>query len=161
MRIAVFCDQLASREPAPAGVAAAAVAAAFGASLLRKTLEIRGVRPDLARAARELAGALRAAASADIAAVAAHPLEAAALQAAPLEAARSAAGALDLCREAAPLITGWLAADLRAAEELLRGAARAILACLEANLQRAPSAEIAREAAGLRERLQMINMQSP
>jgi hypothetical protein len=118
-----------------------------------KTLEIRGVRPDLADTSRDLASALLAAAASDCAAVRAHLHEPAGLLAAPLQAAQCAIRALELCREAAPPVTGLLAADLRAAEDLLRGAARAILGCLDANLERAPSAAIAGQAAALRQRL--------
>lgn len=151
--LAEFCQHLAAPQPAPAGVAAAAVTAAFGASLVCKALEIRRLRPDLAGTARELASALLAAAAEDCAAVRAHLHEPRDLLAAPLQAAESAVRAFQLCREAAPSVTGLLAADLRAAAELLRGASQAILACVDANLERAPSASIAAQAAALRQRL--------
>ena len=150
--LGVVADQVAGREPGPAGVAAAAVAATLGVGLLVKVLEIRGKRADLRDAARELAQQLRALADADCAAVRAG-LKSAEAREIPVRAARYVLRALLLCREAAPVATGLLGADLRAGREILMGAARAILACAEANLEKAPSAEAGREIAELREGL--------
>jgi formiminotetrahydrofolate cyclodeaminase len=147
-----FADDVAGRQPAPAGVATSVVAAALGVSLLLKTLEIRGVRPDLRQAAREVAARLRAAADADCAAIRASLRSQDAIDV-PLRAARAVLEGLDLCTQAAPSISGLLAADLRAGRELLLGSARAILTCIDANLEKQPSAEVAAEVAGLRAQL--------
>lgn len=141
-------DEVAGRQPAPAGVAAAAVAATLGVSLLMKTLVISGQRPDLLSAARKIAAELRAAADADCAAIRTSLRSPEAMQI-PLGAARAVIRALDLCAEAEPLVSGLLGADLRAGRELLIGAARAILACAEANLVKQPSPEAAAEVAAL------------
>ena len=150
--LADFADALASRDPAPAGVAAAAVAATLGASLLIKVLEIRKQRPEIVSEARTLIAELRNAADADCAAIRQSLQSQEAIQA-PLRAARAAVRAIDLCAEAAPSITGLLAADLQVGETLLRAAASAILLCLDANLKRAPAAEAAAEVQSLRARL--------
>ena len=145
-------DEVASRQPAPAGVAAAAIAATLGVSLLIKTLEIRGPRPDLRNAAREIGAELRAAADADCEAIRGSLTSPEAMSV-PLRAARAAIRALELCNEAAPAVSGLLGADLRAGRELLGGAARAMLTCIEANLEKRPSAEAAAEVSALRARI--------
>src|SRR5579863_8075978 len=138
-----FCDQVASRSPAPAGVAAAAVAADLGMSLLIKTLIITGKRPDLLEAARAESGRLRQAADDDIVTVremmrTRDPRNA---NEAPLRAARSAAAGLELCAQVEGEIGGLLAADLSAAAALLSGAVRAIQACVDANLSASSETE--------------------
>jgi len=145
-------DDVAGRQPAPAGVASASIAATLGVSLLIKTLEIRGQRVDLSSAAREIGAELRAAADADCEAIRGS-LQSPEAMSVPLRAARAAIRALDLCNEAAPSVSGLLAADLRAGRELLAGAARAILTCIDANLEKRPSAETAREVSALRARI--------
>jgi len=145
-------DEVAARQPAPAGVAAAAIAATLGVSLLVKALEIRGQRPDLSRAAREIAAELRAAADADCEAIRGSLTSPEAMNV-PIRAARAAIQALALCNEAAPSVSGLLGADLRAGRELLSGAARAILTCIDANLEKRPSAETAAEVNALRTRI--------
>jgi formiminotetrahydrofolate cyclodeaminase len=122
-------DEVAARQPAPAGVAAAAIAA---------TLEI--------------AAELRAAADADCEAIRGSLTSPEAMNV-PIRAARAAIQALALCNEAAPSVSGLLGADLRAGRELLSGAARAILTCIDANLEKRPSAETAAEVNALRTRI--------
>ena len=151
-RLADFSDALASRDPAPAGVAAAAVAATLGASLLIKVLEIRKQSPGVVSEARALVAELREAADADCAAVR-QSLRSQDAIAAPLRAARATVRAIELCGEAGPAITGLLAADLQVGKTLLRAAADAILLCLDANLQRVPSADAVAEVQALRARL--------
>lgn len=130
-----FCDQVASRSPAPAGVAAAAAAADLGMSLLIKALVITGKRPELLEAARAESVRLRQAVDDDIVAVrelirTRDPRNANEI---PMRAARSAAAGLDLCAEAAGEVHGLLAADLGAAKALLSGALQAIQVCVDAN----------------------------
>jgi formiminotetrahydrofolate cyclodeaminase len=151
-----FCDQVASRSPAPAGVAAAAVAADLGLSLLIKTLVITGKRSDILEAARAESARLRQAVDDDITAVRElmRSGDAVAMSRAievPMRAARSAAAGLDLCVEAAGEIRGLLAADLAAAAALLCGAVRAILVCVDANL-RAQGSEVPAERKVLEDR---------
>jgi formiminotetrahydrofolate cyclodeaminase len=146
-------DDVAGAQPAPAGVAAAAIAATLGVSLLIKTLEISGQRPDLRSAAHQIAVELRAAADADCTAIRAS-LRSPEAMSVPLQAAQAAIRGLALCTEAEPLISGLLAADLRAGRELLFGSALAILTCIDANLDKRPSAETAAEVASLRAFLQ-------
>jgi|SRR5579862_3311682 len=134
-----FCDQIAARRPAPAGVASSAVVAVLGLSLLIKTIEISGKRADLAESARGLSEKLRTAADEDIAAVHAYMAsrDPAALRQAidvPMSAARAAAAGIDLCCEAADVVRASLRADIGAAAALLAGAVRAILICVDANL---------------------------
>jgi hypothetical protein len=118
------------------------VAATLGLSLLIKVLEIRRQRADLRDAAQEVARELRALADADCAAIRASLKSAEAMQI-PVRAARAVLRGVELCDQASPPISGLISADLRAGRELLLGAARAILACAEANLKGAPSADVA------------------
>ena len=67
--LTAFSDSVAATRPAPAGVAAAAVAAELGISLFIKTLAITGGQRDLLDAARRQAAQLRGAADDDIGAV--------------------------------------------------------------------------------------------
>jgi formiminotetrahydrofolate cyclodeaminase len=53
----------------------------------------------------------------------------------PLRAAYSAAAGIDLCLDAAPSVRTSVAADLGVAAELLAGAVRAMLLCVDANLR--------------------------
>src|ERR1700693_2165846 len=99
--IASFSDAVAATRPAPAGVAAAAVAAELGISLLIKTLAITGGHGEVVGAARKEAAHLRGAADADIGAVMAYmqARDAAALRQAieaPLRAARATVAGLEL-----------------------------------------------------------------
>ena len=138
--LASFSDSVAATRPAPAGVAAAAVAAELGISLLIKTLAITGGQDELLEAARREAAHLRGAADDDIGAVMAYmsARDADALRQAieaPLRAARAAVTGLELCAKASGAVKTALAADLGAAQALLAGALRAILICIDANLQ--------------------------
>jgi formiminotetrahydrofolate cyclodeaminase len=135
-----FSDSVGATRPAPAGVAAAAVAAELGMSLLIKTLAITGGNNELLEAARREASHLRGAADDDIGAVMAYmqSRDAAALRQAieaPLRAARATVAGLELCAKASGAVKPALAADLGAAQALLAGALRAILICIDANLQ--------------------------
>ncbi len=130
-----FQESVAAPQPMPAGVATATTTAALGLSLLIKVLRIRGVRPDLLPPALALIEDLRTTADADIAAVQAYiqHRDSTGLHAVPARAAHAIAQALTLCVEAEPLVTGLIAADIRAASALLEGAASAVAACIAAN----------------------------
>ncbi len=137
--IASFSDAVAATRPAPAGVAAAAVAAELGIGLLIKTLAITGGHGDLLDDARRERAHLRGAVDDDIGAVMAYmqSRDAAALRQAieaPLRAARAAVAGLELCANASTTVKSSLTADLGAAQALLAGALRAILICIDANL---------------------------
>jgi formiminotetrahydrofolate cyclodeaminase len=137
--LASFSDSVAATRPAPAGVAAAAIAAELGIGLLIKTLAITGGQGELADAARLQRAHLRGAADDDIGAVMAYmqSRDAAALRQAieaPLRAARATAAGLELCAKASGTVKSSLTADLGAAQALLAGALRAILICIDANL---------------------------
>jgi formiminotetrahydrofolate cyclodeaminase len=156
--LSAFAGQVASKQPAPAGVAAAAVAAALAVNLLIKVLAISGRRADLAERARRIETGLRAAADEDAAIVQRliGERDPAAMREAieiPIRAARLAAEALEACRDAAPELSGHLAADLAAAAALLEGSARGILACVEANLRIAPDETAADRVRELRGRV--------
>ena len=138
--LGAFSDAVAATRPAPAGVAAAAVAAELGMSLLIKTLAITGGHGDLLEAARREAAHLCGAADDDIGAVMEYmrARDAATLRQAieaPLRAARAAVAGLELCAQASSTVKSALAADLAAAQALLAGSLRAILLCLDANLR--------------------------
>jgi formiminotetrahydrofolate cyclodeaminase len=140
-----FRDRLAGREPAPAGVTAAAVSATFALALLTKVLEITRNRKsfdgdprkfdELIRAARNESQRLAQCADDDIAAfheyLAGRPRQAIEV---PLAAAQSAATGLALCTQAIGLIPVPLVPDLDAAATLLTGAARAMLFSIRSNL---------------------------
>jgi formiminotetrahydrofolate cyclodeaminase len=138
--LAKFSDSVAATRPAPAGVAAAGVAAELGISLLIKTLAITGAQDDLLQAARRESSHLRAAADDDIGAVMEYmrARDAAAMSAAieaPMRAARATIAGLELCAQASGAVKPALMADLGAAQSLLTGALRAILLCIDANLR--------------------------
>lgn len=137
--LASFSDSVGATRPAPAGVAAAAIAAELGISLLIKTLAITGGNAELTDAARLERAHLRGAADDDVGAVMAYmqTRDAAALRQAieaPLRAARAAVTGLELCAKASGAVKSSLTADLGAAQALLAGALRAILICIDANL---------------------------
>jgi|SRR5581483_775950 len=136
--LSIFSDSVAATRPAPAGVAAACVAANLGISLLIKTLAITGGQGELVDQARFEAAALRGAADQDIGAVmefigSRNPAAARQAIEAPLRAARAAVAGLELCAKAS--VKPVLSADLEAARALLAGALRAILICIDANLR--------------------------
>lgn len=137
--LATLSDSVAATRPAPAGVAAASVAAELGMSLLIKTLAITGGQTGLLEDARRQAAHLRGAADEDIGAVMAYmqSRDAAALRQAieaPLRAARAAVAGLELCEKASGVVKASLTADLAAARCLLAGSLQAILICIDANL---------------------------
>jgi formiminotetrahydrofolate cyclodeaminase len=150
--LASFAADVAAPKPAPAGVAASSIAALLGISLLIKVLEIRGIRPDLLDAARSLAAELRQAAEDDVAAVQRYiqSRDLAGMLDPPMRAARAAVSGLELSSKIE--ISGLIAADLRAGTELLAGAARAILTCVDSNLRLSPSQTLTGEIATLRQR---------
>jgi len=160
--LAAFSDSVAATRPAPAGVAAAAVAAELGISLLIKVMSITGGHGELVEAARREAAHLRGAADDDIGAVMEYlrARDATALQhaiEAPMRAARAAVAGLELCAKASSAVKPALAADLGAAQALLGGALRAILLCIDANLRgreaQHPEAAAERQAIEARVRL--------
>ena len=135
-----FSDAVAATRPAPAGVAAAAVTAELGLSLMIKAMSITGGHDELVAAARQARAHLRGAADDDIGAVTAYmqSRDAAALQQAieaPLRAARATVAGMELCAKASGNVKPSLAADLKATQALLAGALRAILICIDANLK--------------------------
>lgn len=139
--LATFCDLVAARRPAPAGVASAVVGATCGLSLLVKALAITGRNDLLLEAAVRLSRRLQATADEDIAAVQRYSRtgDAADLERAtevPLRAARAAVEGLDLCVQATDGISGPVAADVVAGAFLLEGAVYAIWACIQANVRR-------------------------
>jgi formiminotetrahydrofolate cyclodeaminase len=151
--LASFCEEVAGSNPAPAAVAASAVTASLGLSLLIKVLEITGRRKNFAgdaqrvralieRAHRALAE-LKKAADDDIHAVRLYigskdPTGARDVIDVPLRAARAAVAGLDLCFEGAsvPGVTSGLpAADFCSAVLLLSAGVRAILLSVTFNLR--------------------------
>ena len=150
-----FRERVAGTDAAVAGVAAAAVSASLGLSLLIKVLQITGRRKSFSgdreqlgawvEAARKLSANLARAADDDIAR-ATSPAKAIE---APLGAARSAAAGLNLCAEAAAVVRGSVAADLGVAAFLLASAVRAILLCVEFNLWRRLSSLQSRDSSRL------------
>jgi len=160
--LASFSDSVAATRPAPAGVAAAAVTAELGMSLLIKAIAITGGHGELVDAARSEAAHLRGAADDDIGAVMEYmrARDAAALQQAieaPMRAARATLAGMELCANASSVVKPALAADLGAAQALLAGALRAILLCLDANLkgreEQHPKVAAEHRAIGARARL--------
>ena len=159
--LATFRDRMASLDPVPAGVSAAAVSATFGLGLLIKVLEIASKRKDfsgdralvaeLIHAARNKSQTLAHLADEDIAAFRQYldclrekkPMDGAIRKAieVPLGVARTAEQGLPLCEKARSLIHAFVAADLGAAVALLTGAIRASLGSVEFNLQQLPEAD--------------------
>jgi formiminotetrahydrofolate cyclodeaminase len=133
-------ESVAEARPTPAGVATATIAAALGLSLVVKVLRIRGRRQDLIEQALALIAELRSLADEDVAAVEAYMQrrEKAAMIAIPERAAEATDRAANLCVEADDGAPGLLAADLEAGRALVRGAAKAIRACVAANAARTP-----------------------
>ncbi len=156
--LATFCDRLASLEPVPAGVSAAAVGATLGLGLLVKVLEIAGKRKDfagdrqlaesLAHDARNKSQILAHLADEDILAFQQYldclrrkeSTDAAMRRAIeiPLKIARASASGLALCGQATGLVHAFVAPDLGTAEELLTAAVRSTLLTVNFNLQQLP-----------------------
>jgi formiminotetrahydrofolate cyclodeaminase len=133
--LAEFQSEIATAQPAPAGVAVACVSAALATSLLVKVLRITGECPELLDSALRLIEELRAAADADVEAVRTYiqTRNKQAMDDIPARAAHAAAEASALCAEAGKSVTGLIAADIGAASALLRGATIAINTCITAN----------------------------
>ena len=150
-----FREQLASRDPVPAGVSVAAVSASLALGLLMKVLEITRKRRDFQgdpQKIEELLAAVRTAsnklsqyADEDIVAFAEYmasrrsPAAEAALQKAievPLSAARAAATGLRLCVEGSGMVPASIAPDLGTASLLLGGSIQAMLLSVESNAMR-------------------------
>lgn len=161
--LASFCEDMAESNPAPAAVAASAVTATLGLSLLIKVLEITGKRKSftgdsdklqtLIEAARREAAVLKRTADDDIEAVRLYvgsrdPAGARDAIEVPMRAARAAVAGIDLCVEAVGIqgvTKGLPVADLGAAVLLLSAAVRAILLSVQLNLRHTPSGEPYRE----------------
>jgi len=156
--LASFRDRMATVEPAPAGVSAAAVSATFGLGLLIKVLQIASKRKDFAgerdlvrtllNDARGLSEELSRLADEDVAAFHEYldclrrkvPTDAALRQTidVPLKVARAAASGLDLCAKATGLVHAFVASDLGAASTLLAAAVSAALLSVNFNAQQLP-----------------------
>jgi formiminotetrahydrofolate cyclodeaminase len=157
-----FRDRIASNEPAPAGVAVAAVSSALALALLSKVLQVTRNRKDFAGDA-DLIGQLLAAslstyqtlsrlADDDVAAfrefmacskdpAASAEQRDASLRSAinvPLDVARTATFGISLCEKAKGHIHSALAPDLGIAAGLLAGAVRATLLTVNSNLEHLP-----------------------
>jgi methenyltetrahydrofolate cyclohydrolase len=172
-----FRVQLASRDPVPAGVSAAAITASLALSLFIKVLEIvrnrRDFRGDPLKVEELLASAhaesskLAQYADDDAAAFAAYmasrgiPNEPAALLLRkaieiPLEAARAAAEGLKLCAGAVPMTPASIRPDLGASAILLAASVRAMLLSAEFNARRLADPEFQREVAREVENLKLL-----
>jgi methenyltetrahydrofolate cyclohydrolase len=172
--LASFRDRVASLEPVPAGVSAAAVTATLGLGLLTKVLEIASKRKDfsgdrelvatLLHEARNQSQVLVQMADEDIArfrqyldAVRQKVSTGAALRKTievPLTVARASASGVALCEKSTGLVHAFVAPDLATARTLLVAAAESTLFTIRANLEQLPSGdpyreEVAREARAL------------
>lgn len=175
-----FRLRTAGEHPMPAGVAVAAVSAAFALGLLAKVLAVsaRGAMAAAETAGPESLAAARAAsqrmlqlAGDDVAAFEAYlsarrlphageserqarqqAIEAAVLRAIepPLAAAQEAAAGLQLCSQAAACIIPALIADLGVIASLLASALRGFLLCAQSNVR-----HLAPDDASLRQRVVM------
>jgi len=176
--LAEFRDRLASREPVPAGVSAAAVTASFGLALFHKVLEIASNRKDFAgdrervelllKEGRHQAQLLTRLADQDGAAFRQYldarrrneSTEAALRKTVeiPLEVARACGSGVALCEQAAALIHAAVAPDLATAQALLAAASRSVITTVEANLEQLASAGPFRQevTAEIRELLQKL-----
>ena len=159
-----FRDNLASRDPVPAGVSVAAVSACLGLSLLRKTLEIARRRKDFSGDAGWVAELLHRAcvesedltrlAEEDIAAYGEYMArrkseeESAALRRAievPIAAGQAALEGLHLCAIARPFVPQSILPDYQTAAFLISAAVRAIASSIQANTQHLTDQEFAEE----------------
>ena len=159
--LAAFRDRLASLEPVPAGVSAAAVSAIFGLGLLTKVLLVASRRKDFA-GDRELVAKLLDDArgkSEILSRLADDDIQAfhqyldslrqkTAVDAAirkvvdvPLQVARAAASGVDLCEAATGLIHDVVAPDLGTAAALLTAAVQSTLLTVKSNLQQLPDGD--------------------
>jgi formiminotetrahydrofolate cyclodeaminase len=153
-----FRDRVASVDPVPAGVTAAAVTAALALALLSKVLEVTRKHKDFADDP-ELISALRDAAQNtseklsqladdDVAAFQEYldclrskqPAGSAIRRTieVPLNVARTAAAGLTFCQQAAGHVHAVVAPDLGIASGLLAGVVRSTLLTIDSNLQQLP-----------------------
>jgi formiminotetrahydrofolate cyclodeaminase len=159
-------DRLASLEPVPAGVSAAAVSATMGLGLLVKVLLIAAKRKDFAgdgelasslvNDARAQSQTLSRLTDEDITAFHQYldclrkkqPTGGALRRAieVPLNVARAAASGVDLCQRAEGLVHAFVASDLGAASILLRAAVRAALLTVDCNVRQLPAGDSYRNA---------------
>jgi formiminotetrahydrofolate cyclodeaminase len=157
--LATFRDRVASIDPVPAGVSAAAVTATLGLALLSKVVEIATKRKDfsgdrelaatLLHQARNQSQILVQLAEEDIAVYRRYldavrhkesiePARRKTIEI-PLAIARTAASGGALCEQAGGLIHAALAPDLVTARALLRAAVESTLSTVKANLEQLPS----------------------
>jgi formiminotetrahydrofolate cyclodeaminase len=156
-----FRDRMASHEPVPAGVTAAAVSATLALALLSKVLQVTLRHKDFAGDrelvsallddTRNLFGILGRLADDDVAAfqdylecMRSHQPTGPALRKTidvPLNVARSASLGIALCETSAGHVHAVVAPDLRIAAALLEGAVRSTLVTLKSNLEHLPSGD--------------------
>jgi formiminotetrahydrofolate cyclodeaminase len=156
-----FRDRMASHEPVPAGVTAAAVSGVFALALLAKVLQVTLRHKDFAGDrelvsallddARNLFGILEHLADDDVAAfrdyldcVSSHQPTGTALRKTidvPLNVARSASLGIGLCDTSAGHVHAVVAPDLRIAAALLEGTVRSALVAVNFNLRQLPSSD--------------------
>ena len=156
-----FRDRMASHEPVPAGVTAAAVSATLALALLSKVLQVTLRHKDftgdrelvgaLLDDTRNLFGILGHLADDDVAAfqdylecLRNHQSTGSALRKTidvPLNVARSASLGIALCETSAGHVHAVVAPDLGVASSLLEGAVRSTLVTLKSNLQQLPSGD--------------------
>jgi len=156
-----FRDRMASHEPVPAGVTAAAVSATLALALLSKVLQVTLRHKDFAGDrelvsallddTRNLFGILGRLADDDVAAfqdylecMRSHQPTGPALRKTidvPLNVARSASLGIALCETSAGHVHAVVAPDLRIAAALLEGAVRSTLVTLKSNLEQLPSGD--------------------
>jgi formiminotetrahydrofolate cyclodeaminase len=123
------------------GVGTAAASASLALELLAKVIEVSkpARRDEWVDIARRAAEDLARAAEDDVRAYNRYlALGQAALRGTievPMKAARSAMAGIELCTVMADFVKASVAADLGVAEELLTGAARGILLCVDVNLR--------------------------
>jgi formiminotetrahydrofolate cyclodeaminase len=154
-------DRMASHEPVPAGVTAAAVSATLAVALLAKVLQVTLRHKDFS-GDRELVGALLEDARSlfeilsqladdDVAAFQEYldcvrgkqptgPALRKTIEV-PLNVARSASLGIGLCETSAGHVHSVVAPDLRIAVALLEGAVRSALVTMKSNLQQLPSGD--------------------
>jgi len=165
--LASFRDRMASLEPVPAGVTAAAVSAALALALLVKVLEVTRKHkdftgdPELVRTllddARKTYGTLSQLADDDIAAFQQYldclrnkqptgPAIRKAIEV-PLNVARTASFGIRLCQQASGHVHAVVAPDLGIASGMLAGVVRSTLVTVESNLQKLPEGDAYRQEA--------------
>jgi formiminotetrahydrofolate cyclodeaminase len=159
--LASFRDRMASHEPVPAGVTAAAVSATLALALLSKVLQVtlrhKNFTGDpehvsaLLEDGRNLSGILEQLADDDVAAfrdyldcVRSKQPTGSALRKTievPLNVARAAFAGITLCEKSAGHVHQVVAPDLGVASALLAGAVQSTLVTLKSNLEQLPSGD--------------------